>query len=136
MRIVGRGRAVDRVAAGVRGHGHHAHAVGQAAVDGLQVLVVEGLGEQHGGDGLDQLRVGDGAVLGFVRGDARLGVLYVFAAQAHDEVRNGLAEQRVLCRVRCLQRREFGDAGLFKLAGLGHEAVALGVDRRGACRPR
>ena len=75
MRVVGSSRAVDRVAAGVRGHGHHAHAVGQAAVDGLQVLVVEGLGEQDRGDGLDQLRIGDGAVLGFVGCDARLGVL-------------------------------------------------------------
>ena len=96
VRIVGRGRAVDGVAAGVRGHGHHAHAVGQAAIDGLQVLVVEGLGQQHRGDGLDQLRVGDGAVLGFVGRDARLGVGFVFAAQAHDQVRDGLAEQRVL----------------------------------------
>ena len=63
MRVVGRGGAVDGVAAGVRGHGHHAHAVGQAAVDGLQVLVVEGLSEQDRGDGFDQLRIGDGAVL-------------------------------------------------------------------------
>ena len=36
VRVVGRGGAVDRVAAGVRGHGHDAHAVGQAAVDRLQ----------------------------------------------------------------------------------------------------
>ena len=44
-------------------------------------------------------RVGDGAVLGFVRGDAGLGVLHVFAAQAEDQVRDGLAEQRVLAGV-------------------------------------
>ena len=55
VRVVGRGGAVDRVAAGVRGHGHDAHAVGEAAIDGLQALVVEGLGEQDGGDGLDEL---------------------------------------------------------------------------------
>ena len=74
MRIVRRSRAVDRVAAGVRGHGHHAHAVGQASVDGLQVLVVEGLGQQHRRNRLHQLRVGDRAVLGLVCSDARLGV--------------------------------------------------------------
>ena len=66
VRVVGRGGAVDGVAAGVCGHGHDAHAVGEAAIDGLQVLVVEGLGEQDGGDGFDQLGVADGAVLGFV----------------------------------------------------------------------
>ncbi len=128
MRVVGRGRAVDGVAAGVRGHGHHAHAVGQAAVDGLQALVVEGLGEQDGGDGLDELRVGDGAVLCFVGGDARLGVFVVFAAQAEDQVRDGLAEQLVFSRVARLERSELGDAGLFQLAGLGHKAVGLGVE--------
>ncbi len=53
--VVGRGGTVDGVAAGVGGHGHDAHAVGQAAIDGLQVLVVEGLGEQDSGDGFDQL---------------------------------------------------------------------------------
>ena len=53
--VVGRGGAVDGVAAGVGGHGHDGHAVGEAAVDGLEVLVVEGLGEQDGGDGFDQL---------------------------------------------------------------------------------
>ena len=59
MRIVRRGRSVHRVAAGVRGHRHHAHAVGQASVHRLQVLVVEGLGQQHRGDGFHKLRIGD-----------------------------------------------------------------------------
>ena len=80
--VVGRGRTVDGVAAGVGGHGHDGHAVGEAAIDGLKILVVEGFGEQDGGDGLDQLRVGDGAVLGFVGGDAGLGVGNVFSAEA------------------------------------------------------
>ena len=64
--IVRRGGTVDGVAAGVRGHGHNAHAVGQAAVHRLQVLVVEGFSQQHRGHGLNQLCVRDGAVLRFV----------------------------------------------------------------------
>ena len=60
----------------MRGHGHDAHAVGEAAIDGLQVFVVEGLGEQDGGDGFDELGVADGAVLEFVVGDAGAGCLF------------------------------------------------------------
>ena len=130
MRIVRRSRAVDGVAAGVRGHGHHAHAVGQAPVDGLQVLVVEGLGQQHRGNGFDELRVGDRAVLGLVGRDARLGVGIVFAAQAHDQVRDGLPQTRVLGRVALLESGQFCRAGLLQLAGLGHKAIALGVEDR------
>ena len=40
--------------------------------------------------------VGDGAVLGFVGGDAGAGVGLVFAAEAEDEMGDGLAEQSVL----------------------------------------
>jgi hypothetical protein len=96
----------------VGGHGHDTHAVGEAAVDGLQVLVVEGLSEQDRGDGLDELGVGDGAVLGFVGGDAGLGVFDVFAAEAEDEVRDGLAEQRVFAGVAGLESGEAGNAVL------------------------
>ncbi len=92
MRVVRRRRSVDRVAAGVRGHGHHRHAVGQAAVDRLEVLVVERLLPHDGGDGVDDLVVGDRTV----RRDARLGVLVVLAAETHEQVRHGLAEQLVL----------------------------------------
>ena len=100
MRIVGRSRAVDRVATRVRSHGHHAHAVGQASVDGLQVLVVEGFSEQNRGEGFDQLRVGDSAVLTLVRRNARLGVVCGFAAQAHHEVSDAPTQALVVLFVR------------------------------------
>ena len=103
------------------------HAVGQAAIDRLQVLVVEGLGEQDGGDGLDQFGVADGAVLELVSGDAGAGVVFVFAAEAEDQVSDGLAEEVVFGEAAGLEDGEAGDAGFFKLAGLGQEAVALGV---------
>ena len=53
---------------------------------------------------------------------------FVFAAEAHDQVHDGLAEQRVLGRVALLERGEAGHAVLLELAGLGQEAVALGVE--------
>ena len=54
MRIGGRRGAVDGVAAGARAHEHDAHAVGAAAIDGLQVAVIEGVLAQHGGDAVDR----------------------------------------------------------------------------------
>ncbi len=72
-------------------------------------------------------RVGDGAVLCFVSGDAGLGVGFVFAAEAEDEMRDGLAEESVLGLVVGLENGEAGYAVLFEFAGLGDEAVALGV---------
>ena len=128
MRIVGRGGTVDGVAAGVCGHGHDAHAVGEAAIDRLQVLVVEGLGEQDGGDGLDELGVGEEAVGSFVGGDAREGVGLVFAAQAEDEMRDGLTEQRVFGGAGRLEPGQLRCALVFELCGLGQEAVALGME--------
>src|SRR5206468_3767860 len=92
MRVVGRGGAVHGIAAGVRGHGHYAHAIGEASVDGLEALVIEGFSEQHSDDGFNKLRVGDGAVRLFVRGDAGPGVFSLFAAKGENEVRDGLAE--------------------------------------------
>ncbi len=56
--------------------------------------MVERFLPQHGRDRADDLRVGDRAV----RGDARLRVLVVLAAEAHEQVRDGLAEQVVLLR--------------------------------------
>ncbi len=76
----------------VGGHGHHAHAVGQPAVDRLQALVIEGFGQQHSGDGLDELRVGDITVLLLVSSDAGQRVLVVFAAEAHHQVQDGAAQ--------------------------------------------
>ena len=56
-----------------------------------------------------------------------MGVFFVFAAEAEDEVRDGLTEQIVFGQVAGLEYGETGNAALFKLAGLGDEAVALGV---------
>ena len=49
----------------------------------------------------------------------------VFAAQADDEVGDGLAEQCVFVGVARLEGSEAGGAGLLELAGLSDEAVAL-----------
>ena len=87
----------------MRSHGHDAHAVGEASVNRLKALVVEGLGEQHSGDGFDQLRIGDGTIGFFVCGDAGVGVFRSFAAEAEDEVRDGLAKSCVLLGIRGLQ---------------------------------
>ena len=106
MRVVWRGRSVNRVATGVRGHGHHGHSICKAAVDGLQRLVVEGLGEQDSGEGFDELRVGDRAVGFFVCGNAGPCVFGLFAAQVQDEVRNGEAKGCVLFGIACLQSFE------------------------------
>jgi len=127
MRVIGRRRSIDRVAAGVGSHGHDTHAIGQAAVDGLQALVVESLGEQHGGDSLDELCVADGTMLLLICGDARLGVGVIFAAQAHYQVRQNLAQLLIFGEAARLEHRQLGDAGLLQFAGLGHEAVGLGV---------
>jgi hypothetical protein len=89
--------------------------------------VVEGLGEQDRGDGLDELGVGDGAVLGFVGGDAGLGVLYVFAAEAEDEVRDGLAEEGVFAGVAGLEAARRATPFFSSSPALADEAVALGV---------
>ena len=53
MRIIGRGRAVDGVAARVRSHGHDAHAIGHAPINRLQVLVIKGFDQQDGRYGFD-----------------------------------------------------------------------------------
>ena len=126
MRVVGRRRAVDGVAAGVRSHRHHRHAVGEASVDRLEVLVVERLLPQDGGDRVHQVLIGDRAV----RGHARLGVLVVLAAEAHQQVRDRLAEQLVLLRVARLDGLEPLDALLLEPVGLRAEAVGLGVVER------
>ena len=57
-----------------------------------------------------------------------LGVFFVFAAEAEDEVCDGLTEQIVFGEVAGLENCETGNAVLFKLAGFGDEAVALGVE--------
>ena len=61
-----------------------------------------------------KLRVGDGAVLGLVGRDARLGVGVFFAAQTHDQVRDGLAQARVFGRIALLDGREVLRTVLFQ----------------------
>ena len=73
-------------------------------------------------------RVGDGAVLGFVGGDAGLVSVSSSPPRPEDQMGDGLAEQGVFGGVAGLERGQAGDAVLFELAGLGHEAVALGVE--------
>ena len=70
MRIGGRRRAVDRITAGARAHEHDAHAVGLAAIDGLQFAMIERVLPHDGDDAFDDLLVGNRAVLRFVCGDA------------------------------------------------------------------
>ena len=54
--------------------------------------MVERLLPHDGRDRVDDVLIGDRTVLG----DARLGVLVVLAAKAHQQMRDGLAEQLVL----------------------------------------
>ena len=70
------------------------HAVGQAPVDRLQVLVVERLLQQHCGDGVDELLVGDRAVLG----DARCAFVSLSSSPPSPMIRCATAwrKQRVL----------------------------------------
>ena len=100
VRVVRRGGAVDGVATGVRGHGHHGHAVGEASVDGLQALVVEGLGEQNRGEGFDHLRVGDGAVASSCAAMRALVSSVCSPPRPRIEVRDGEAQGFVLFGVR------------------------------------
>ena len=131
MRIGRRRGAVDRVATRARAHEHHAHAVGAAAVDGLQIAVIERVLAHHGGDAFDDLFVGDGAVLGFVIGDALVGVGVVFAAQSHDDVRHGAAEQvGIPPRSRCFNACNFANAFVFQLRRLAAQAVRFFVIQR------
>ena len=85
--------------------------------------MVEGLGQQDRGDGLDHLHIGHGAVLVFVSGDASAGVCIVLAAEGHDHVENGLAESSVALGIGLLEGGQFGGAGLLEFAGLGHKAI-------------
>ena len=52
----------------------------------------------------------------------------VFSAQAEDEMSDGLAEQGVFAGVLFFEGGEAGYAVLVEVAGLGNEAVALGVE--------
>ncbi len=126
MRVVGRRRTVDGVAAGVRGHGHHGHAVCKPAIDGLEIHVIERFLQQHGSNGVDEISVRDLAV----RGDARLGVLFVLAAQSHHQVGDGLAQQLVFFFVSGLEFSELLHAGLFEVARFGAEPLGFRVIER------
>src|ERR1035438_849383 len=106
MRIIRRSGSIYSVASCVGSQGHHAHAVCQASIHSLQALVIEGLGQQHRGNGFNQLGIGDGAALGFVIGDAILGVRFVLPAQAADQVTNGLTEKSIFNRLALLESSE------------------------------
>ena len=112
----------------MRGHGHHGHAVCQAAIDRLQIHVIESFLQHHGGDSVDEISVRDRAM----RGNAFLRVFFVFAAEAHDQVSDGLPQEFVLLHVACLQFGEFLFAEFFEIAGLGAQAAGLWRDRRAA----
>src|SRR5208282_852897 len=75
MWVVWRSRAVDRVAARMRGHRHNAHAVRKPAVNCLKLLVIEGLLPHDAGEGFHDCLIGDGAVLS----NSRFGVTFVLA---------------------------------------------------------
>ena len=98
-----------------------------AAVDRLQVLVVERLLPQDRGDARRRCPCRRSARAPAMR---RLGVLVVLAAEAHEQVRDGLAEQLVFLLAARLQLRELLFAGLLELVGLRAEAIGLRVIER------
>ena len=126
MRVVRRRRAVDRVAAGVRRHRHHGHAVGEPAVDRLQILVIERLLPHHGRQRVDDVAIGDGSVLG----DSSFRVLLVFAAEAHQQMRDGQAQQVVLLLTAILERLQPLDADLVQFVGGCPQPIGFRVIQR------
>src|SRR5258708_36538733 len=95
--------AVDSIAAGAGAHEHHTHAIGMPAIDGLEIAMVECILPEYSDDALDNVFVRNRAV--FL--DAFGGVLLIFAAESHDDVRYRLAEILILGFVALLQSRRF-----------------------------
>ena len=88
-------------------------------------LVIEGVLPHHGDDGVDDLLVGERAVLRLVIGDALGGVVVVLAAQAHDDVGDGLAEQVIFGLVALFQRLQLREPSVSSRVALPRRRSAL-----------
>ena len=88
--------------------------------------MVERLLPHHGGQGVDDVLVGNGAV----RGDATFGVLVVFTTEPHQHVRDRLPEHVVLLLTPFLQGAQPLYAGLVQRRGRRAKTVGLRVIER------
>ena len=123
VRVVRWRRSINRVAAGVRRHRHHRHAVGQPPVDRLEILVIERLLPHDGGERADQILIGNRPV----RLDPRLRVLVVLAAEPHEQMGHRLSQPVVLFLVPLLQLAQLPDADRLQPVGRGAESIGLRV---------
>ena len=114
MRITRRRGAVHRVTTGVRAHVHGAHAVGHAAIHGLEIAVVEGILTHHRHECIHDFLIGNLAMLR----EAMIGIGIILAAQAHNHVGNGAGKPFVLVLTPRLQSPELGQTVCFQLRGL------------------
>ncbi len=73
-------------------------------------------------------------MLCLIRGNARLRVLHILAAQSHHQVLDALTQQRVIGGIALLERCQAIRAVLLEVRSLGHKAVALGVVDRAHIR--
>src|SRR5271165_5422380 len=121
-----RGGAIDGAAARVSRHRHDAHAVGQAAVERLQFLVVEGFLPHHGRERAHNVLVEDRSVAR----NASPGVLLILTTESHEEMSDCLAQQLVLFRVSLFERSQLPNSRLVELVCLGSQAVGFSVVQR------
>ena len=107
----------------MRGHGHDGHPVGGTAIDGLQPFVIKGLGQHDLRDRVDNFAIGNRPM---VR-DAGLGVLVIFATEAHQEVCHGLSKEFVLLRIPFPESSKLLRAQSLEFGSLGLQSVCLEV---------
>src|SRR5687767_12612739 len=81
MWIRRRSGAVNGIATGAGAHEHDRHPVRQTAINGLEVFVIEGILPHDRDNGFDEDLVGDRAE----SSNLLVGVLFIFAAEAHDD---------------------------------------------------
>src|SRR5580765_4583437 len=100
MRIGWRCRAVDGIATSARPHEHDAHAIGMAAIDRLQVAMIECVLAQDCDHALDSVFIRNRAMLL----DPTRRIFISLTAQTHDDVGERFAEELILGLATLLKR--------------------------------
>ena len=88
--------------------------------------MIESILQHHGGNGVDEIAVGDLAM----RGDALLGVLFVLAPESHHQVSNRQTQELILLFVSGLEFGEFLQADFFEIARFAPQAIGFGMIQR------